>query len=67
MSEWTSVNEKLPPFDEPVLVWDINNIYRTHVDIAYYDPSSSLITGWHCDEYMDRLVTHWQYLPEPPK
>jgi len=67
MSEWISVKDRLPQEDDPVLVWDIASPYSEFVDIGYYDPHSAPDTGWRCNEYMNRSVTHWMPLPEPPQ
>ncbi len=75
MSEWISVEDRLPDLETPVLVTTIGAIYTamvTHVDEGWYwavqdshspmlnDPDSYVVD----DEYQ---FTYWQPLPEPLK
>jgi len=59
MSEWVSVEDRLPEGDRTVLVL----VWAGHFEIGTW-------TGeyWYCDRDVERLyrVTHWMPLPEPP-
>lgn len=63
MSEWISVDERLPPEEGHYLVFVKTTGYQgycNHVDIAAHQGGEwSNDFGW--------LVTHWQPLPEPPQ
>ena len=58
--EWISVKDRLPEYEEPVMGWDaemrdmgiVNFIYGKFFDIL---------------DMSETNVTHWQYLPKPPK
>ncbi len=67
MSEWISVEDRLPVEDKKVIVWDMDYPDIEFMRMGYYDPSSGTETGWRCEEYMDLYVTHWMPLPEPHK
>lgn len=61
MSEWISVEERLPPEDQLVLCWCDDG------DNAACEVSShhnSFFTDWTFELLP---VTHWMPLPEPPK
>ena len=61
MSEWISVNDRLPKEGEFVLCACRANIYEV---LRFYG------NGWGHDpmhDYMLGFVTHWMPLPEPPK
>lgn len=53
MSEWISVEERLPSEGVLVIVWDGK----------YYD---IVLMGEH-NFHTEENVTHWMPLPEPPK
>ena len=56
MSEWISVNDRLPPEDQSVLCSD-------GIDIFIASQHNSFFTG----EFHDLLwVSHWQELPAAP-
>lgn len=71
---WISVKDKLPKEDGKYMVW-----YRGELDICEFDAESQTF-GYTYDDYdemyshlvywddsMDKKVTHWMPLPEPPK
>lgn len=59
-SKWIPVTDRLPEYEEPVMGWDaemrdmgiVNFIYGKFFDIL---------------DMSETNVTHWQYLPQPPK
>ncbi len=56
---WVSVDEKLPPVEIDVLVWDKFNIYisnRLDEEGIVWDESQQILDD----------VTHWMHLPKPP-
>jgi len=67
MSEWISVDERLPDFDKSVFVYC--RIYGRF--IAYYTRiTEDTNDGIWCDWNDNRGIlppTHWMPLPEPPK
>lgn len=55
---WISVEDRLPePYEKVLVFGDFDNIVNYRVD--YLDVYGIWIHSFH--------VTHWQYLPEPPK
>ena len=71
---WISVDERLPEDDGKYMVW-----YKGELDICEFDTDSQTF-GYTYDDYddmysrlvcwddgMDKDVTHWKPLPEPPK
>lgn len=61
MSEWISVNEKLPPEDEQVLCFIAEEVGSWQQVMSHHN-------SFFVDDFHDCLVvTHWQPLPEPPK
>ena len=71
---WISVKDRLPENDGKYMVW-----YRGELDICEFDAESQTF-GYTYDDYdemyshlvywddsMDKKVTHWMPLPEPPK
>ncbi len=58
MSEWISIDERLPDDYEDVIA---GNSYG--VNFAWYDGESWLFPG----DSVHGEVTHWQPLPEPPQ
>lgn len=59
MSEWISVEDRLPEFNKKVLVYiDSKEIHTDeYIDRGY----AEYFVVWHS------CVTHWMPLPEPPK
>lgn len=61
MSEWISVEDRLPLMDEYVLIWDGKDIEKGHrIDLR---------DGWywtHYDYLETHGVTHWMPLPDKP-
>lgn len=70
MSEWISVDERLPEDSREVLCWYLNTEGRYCYVIGSY--SRRLFEGWETDidnnecYYSPVKVTHWMPLPEPP-
>ena len=61
MTDWISVQEKLPPeYGKYLVVYRI--LDSTSVDIMIYD---TVQKQWL--NHQDGVVTHWVPLPEPPK
>ena len=60
MAEWIDVKEKLPRDDNHVLCCTETKNKAKNVIIGYY-----MDGAWRCG--MNRNVTHWMPLPEPPK
>lgn len=71
---WISVKDRLPEDDGKYMVW-----YKCEWDICEFDAESQTF-GYTYDDYdemyshlvcwddgMDKDVTHWRHLPEPPK
>ena len=57
--QWVAIEDKLPPVEVDVLVWDEFNIYICNRLDEYgvvWDESTQILDG----------VTHWIHLPKPP-
>lgn len=74
MSEWISVKDRLPDKDGKYVVWydgelniceyDVES--QTFGDSFYdYDEMHSKLLCW--DDDINKFVTHWLLLAEPPK
>lgn len=61
-NKWISVKEKMPEFDERVLVYKKQH---KKIEISHVYSLDKRGYNWTCD--YGHYVTHWQYLPEPPK
>ena len=62
MSEWISVNDRLPEGYKDVLVCYKNAVgYR--IDITFYCDQCEYGDGW----FLPVNITHWMPLPEPPE
>lgn len=70
MSEWISVNDRIPESIDRVLTWHPS---WGHL-IGYHDMYLWVACGVHCttapysnnQENYDEIPTHWMPLPEPP-
>ncbi len=76
MSEWISVEDRLPEFDKKVLVMFKTTIgtleykvakYIDYKYCAHHDKTVQKWLGIACTMREVYSVTHWQSLPEPPK
>jgi len=68
---WISVNDKLPPLMESVLVSQFeskidNGIYVAWIEKLGIENKPIWQYSWCCGCYVPKGVTHWQPLPEPP-
>ena len=59
VQEWISVNDRLPEEEGLYLVAVVNDHERRYSKTAWYHG--------HGNWFMHQKVTHWQYLPQPPK
>ena len=73
VQEWISVTDKLPPYNRDVLVYRPNMAMKILVDTydGYYgDDDDEWNEGWALygkDTHGNPVITHWAYLPQPPK
>ena len=73
VQEWISVEDKLPPYNHNVLVYRPNMAMKILVDTydGYYgDDDDEWYEGWARygkDIHGKPIITHWAYLPQPPK
>ena len=73
MQEWISVEDKLPPYNRDVLVYRPNMAMKILVDNYawhYRDDDDEWYEDWALsgkDANGNPVVTHWAYLPQPPK
>ena len=73
VQEWISVEDKLPPYNRDVLVYRPNMAMKILVDnyAGYYgDDDDEWYEGWALygkDIHGKPIITHWAYLPLPPK
>ena len=73
VQEWISVNDKLPPYNRDVLVYRPNMAMKILVDNydGYYgEDDDEWNEGWAKygnDIHGKHIITHWAYLPHPPK
>lgn len=71
MSEWISVEERLPPNDICVLVAIFD--YRPKVEMYFHGMGCRYNHMWTCHsdgkdlEGKGRKITHWYVLPDLPK
>ena len=73
VQEWISVEDKLPPYNRDVLVYRPNMAMKFLVDNydGYYgEDDDEWYEGWAKygkDIHGKPIITHWAYLPQPPK
>lgn len=65
MSEWISVEERLPPNEEEVLAF-CDGAAGSFLIIGMYDEIMDAWTETWSHDYL-YSVTHWMPLPEPPR
>ena len=67
-NEWVSVDENLPDFDVPVLVY-VKDIFdnKGTISITKYTITYDLTNNWLGYENSSFKITHWMPLPEPPE
>ena len=66
-NEWVKVDENLPDFDVPVLVY-VKDIFdnKSFISITKYTITYDLTNNWLGYENSSFKITHWMPLPEPP-
>ena len=73
VQEWISVEDELPPYNRDVLVYRPNMAMKILVDNYawhYRDDDDEWYEDWALcgkDTNGNPVITHWAYLPEPPK
>ena len=73
VQEWISVKDKLPPYNHDVLVYRPDMAMKIVVDnyAGYYgEDDDEWHEGWALygrDTHGNHVITHWAYLPHPPK
>lgn len=73
IQKWISVKDKLPPYNHDVLVYRPNMAMKFLVDNydGYYgEDDDEWYEGWAkhgTDIHGKPVITHWAYLPQPPK
>ena len=73
VQEWIPVKDKLPPYNRDVLVYRPNMAMKFLVDNyeGYYgEDDDEWHEGWvryGNDVHGNPVITHWSYLPHPPK
>ena len=73
VQEWISVEDKLPPYNRDVLVYRPNMAMKILVDKYawhYRDDDNEWYEDWALygkDANGNPVITHWAYLPQPPK
>lgn len=71
--EWISVKDRLPPYNHDVLVYRPNMAMKIMVDSYnghYGEDDNEWYEGWAKygkDINNNPLITHWAFLPQPPK
>ena len=63
VQEWISVDDRLPEHGDVVVVW---HTYMVHPFVCQWDERSDC---WIDDKWTfgRNTITHWCYLPQPPK
>lgn len=66
-NKWMKVDENLPDFDVPVLVY-VKDIFdnKSIINITKYTITYDLTNNWLGYENSSFKITHWMPLPEPP-
>lgn len=66
-NEWVSVEERMPDFDVPVLVY-VKDIFdnKGTISITKYTITYNLTNNWLGYENSSFKITHWMLLPAPP-
>jgi len=64
MSDWISVNEKKPIYDESILLYNGEWISLGWINTAHDKFYNVTIHG---AEDVTEFITHWMHLPIPPK
>lgn len=66
-NEWVKVDENLPDFDVPVLVY-VKDIFdnKSIISITKYTTTYNLTNNWLGYEHNSFKITHWMPLPAPP-
>jgi hypothetical protein len=59
---WVSVDDRLPPMGEDVLVWDSK---QEMIAVAWFDEPGVWITADM--DLSTASITHWRYMPRLPK
>ena len=73
VQEWISVKDELPPYNRDVLVYRPNMAMKILVDNYawhYRDDNDEWYEDWALygkDTNGNPAITHWAYLPQPPK
>jgi len=72
MSEWISVDDKLPPYGDPVIIFGSGVVQNVTYMLDGWDDTPDWFEPFHFDHGDDNKVrwdkiTHWMPLPEPPK
>lgn len=77
--DWISIEDRLPEGKTNPLTLDFNEVIcfcdfggdPKRTDVRTYKFGTRIGDTrphfWHGPQIMDGVVTHWQYLPEPPK
>ena len=68
LNEWVSVEDELPDFDTPVLVY-VKDIFdnKSIINITKYTITYDLTNNWLGYENSSFKITHWMPLPKPPE
>ena len=66
-NKWVKVDENLPDFDVPVLVY-VKDIFdnKSIINITKYTTTYNLTNNWLGYENNSFKITHWMPLPAPP-
>lgn len=66
MSEWISVDEKMPENNDEVLIHEYGNVYYGNYINGKFITQAYSSMG-ESDDWIYYHATHWMPLPEPPK